>query len=295
MNAATAAPIDRRMGGRRRGVLIAIALVGVWAGWRLQLNPADLWPDAAHWRAIGRFFLAALTPAWSYETEAPLGAAPLPIKAVYAALTTLIFAVAAASLSTLLGLVLSFFASTAWWADDPVGAVGSVRRWLRKTLRPTIYVLARSVIALMRCTHELIWAVLFLTAFGLTPIAAVIAIAIPYSGTLAKVFSELIDETPRGPSEALRASGAAPMTVFLFGLAPLAIPDLAAYAIYRFECALRAGAVLGFFGVTTLGYYIDGAFAMNHYREVWTYLYALLILVAIVDWWSGALRRRLTA
>ncbi len=71
------------------------------------------------------------------------------------------------------------------------------------------------------------------------------------------------------------------------------MPDLIAYTFYRFECALRSAAVLGFFGFPTLGYYLAASFENLHYGEVWTYLYALFGLVVAVDWWSGRLRREL--
>ena len=170
-----------------------------------------------------------------------------------------------------------------------------MRRLLRKTLRSGVHACTRALIALTRSTHELIWGVILLAAFGRLNIAAVIAIVIPYSGTLAKIFSEMIDEVPRNAAHALRSAGARPMSVFILGLLPRALPDMAAYAIYRFECALRSSAILGFFGITTLGYYVKDAFDNNHYHEVWTYLYVLLAMVAVVDWWSGALRRRLVS
>ena len=91
---------------------------------------------------------------------------------------------------------------------------------------------------------------------------------------------------------ALRATGASPAQVFAFGLLPRALPDMAAYAFYRFECALRSSAILGFFGLPTLGYYISASFDNLYYREVWTYLYALIALVVLVETWSGRLRRR---
>jgi phosphonate transport system permease protein len=63
--------------------------------------------------------------------------------------------------------------------------------------------------------------------------------------------------------------------------------------MYRFECALRASAVLGFFGLPTIGFYLSASFENLHYREVWTFLYALIVLVVITDCWSAAMRRRL--
>ena len=149
--------------------------------------------------------------------------------------------------------------------------------------------------AFLRSIHELFWAVLFLAAFGLSNLTAVIAIAIPFTGTFAKVFSEIIDEAPRDSAEGLLDAGATPLLAFLFGLVPRALPDLIAYAMYRFECAMRSSAVLGFFGYNTLGLYIKQSFDETHHNEVWTFLYALLLLVILFEVLSGAVRRRLVA
>ena len=284
-----------RLVGVRRGVLLAIGLAGLWAALDLGLDPRDVWPAGGGVKLLGEFLHGAVAPAATYEADfVPDGAESLLVKAGRAALRTLLFAVTAASLSVVIGLGLGFLASTAWWADDPVGAINVGTRLFRRTVRPAVYVVTRIIIALARSTHELLWAVLFLSAMGLTNLAAVTAIVIPYSGTLAKVFSEMIDEAPRDAAIALRAVGASPMQVYLFGLLPQAIGDLSAYAIYRFECALRSSAVLGFFGsIPTLGYYIRLSFDNTYYHETWTYLYALLALVVATDWWSGALRKRI--
>ena len=68
------------------------------------------------------------------------------------------------------------------------------------------------------------------------------------------------------------------------------MPDILAYSFYRFECALRSSAVLGFFGYPTLGFYIAASFENLYFGEVWTYLYTLFLLVALVDVWSGRIR-----
>jgi phosphonate transport system permease protein len=150
----------------------------------------------------------------------------------------------------------------------------------------------RVAIALMRSIHELLWAVLLLAAFGVHPLTAVLAIAIPYSGTLAKVIAEMIDEADRDAAAALRDLGGTSGQVYFVGLVPRALPDIGAYAFYRLECGLRSSAVLGFFGFPTLGYYIAASFENLHFNEVWTYLYTLGLLVALFDGWSGAVRGR---
>lgn len=285
-----------RPAGLRRLVLGGIVAAGLAAGLALELDPRDLMPGPGGLTVAGEFFSRALSPALTYEAEfVPASAPPLPLKVLGALRTTIVFAAAAVSVSIVIGLVLGFLGSTAWWAEDPVRGRTRWRRALGRGVTLSVYGGTRVLIALMRSVHELLWAVLFLAAFGLSNLAAVIAIAIPYGGTLAKVFAELIDEAPRDAAYALRAAGASSAQVFLFGLLPRALPDMSAYAFYRFECSLRSSAVLGFFGYPTLGYYLAASFENLHYGEVWTYLYGLFGLVILVEWWSGALRRRFVA
>ncbi len=282
--------------GSRRLVLLAIAVAGLWAAFELKLAPGDLIPSRGGLGMAGRFFSGAVSPAMTYEADfVPEGTSPLLVKTMAAALRTVGFAAAAISLSLVFGLLLGFFASCACWAGEPAGGANPTIKLMRRTGAHAAHGFARVLIALSRSIHELLWAVLFLCAMGLTNLTAVLAIAIPYSGTFAKIFSEMIDEAPRDSAMAMRAAGASPAQTFIFGRLPRAMPDMAAYTLYRFECALRSAAVLGFFGIATLGYYIELSFQNAHYREVWTYLYAMFILVIVFDWWSGAIRRRMVS
>jgi ABC-type phosphate/phosphonate transport system permease subunit len=244
--------------------LLAAAWLGLDPRTLLHAN-TDLWWD---------FLWAAAHPALFDEGTGEVFLVPLVFEAMAA---TVSFAAAGLGLALLASAPLSLLASTRF------GGGG----WLT--------VAARIAIVGMRSVHELLWAILFLAALGLTQISAVIAIAIPFAGTLAKVFSELLDEAEVDAALALQAGGASRLQSVVFGVAPRALPDLAAYALYRFECALRSSAVLGFFGFPTLGYALSTAADSAHFREVWTYLYALFLLVWLADRWSWALRRRLVA
>jgi len=288
-------PAPHTLGRRppvRLGLAAAIALAAVWAATTLHLGSSSfLAPGGLD--AVSDFLARAITPALDYERAPPPGTEPLLWKAFRAAGKTVVFAGAAMTLALVVGLPLGLLASSAWWVEARGGRQGWRNRLLA-AVAPAVYAVTRILISMMRSVHELLWAVLLLAAFGLNDLSAVFAIAIPYSGTLAKVFSELIDEAPRDAARALRGAGAGPVQVFLFGLLPAAAPDMGAYTFYRFECALRSSAVLGFFGFPTLGYYIAASFENLQYAEVWTYLYVLIALVIFFDWWSGAVRRRLT-
>jgi phosphonate transport system permease protein len=286
--------LQRRALGSRGRVLAAILLAGVASAVALGLTPGGLLPGRGGLRIAGEFFARALSPALSWESNLmPQGAPPLLMWALEATAKTVLYAAAAMALALPLGAALGFFACTAWWSGDTVGGGRTpAGRFFRRAVAPVLYGATRVLIAFMRSIHELIWAVLFLAAMGLSPTAAVVAIAIPYAGTLAKVFSEMVDEAPRAPARALRALGANPSQVFWLGLVPAALRDMAAYAFYRFECALRSSAILGFFGLPTLGMDIRASFESAHYGEAWTYLYCMFALVLVFEWWSGALRLR---
>jgi phosphonate transport system permease protein len=275
-------------------VFCLLILAAAWAVARVSSVAGSLTPTSGGLRVAVSFLTRAVSPTLTYESPVPATTAPLLWKALLAARTTVVFAAAAMSLALAGGILLTFFASSAWWAGDPAGGSRGFGR-LGRALAPIVYTATRAVIAVARSIHELLWAVLLLAAFGLGHLTAVLAIAIPYAGVLAKVFSEMIDEAPRDAASAMREAGASSLQVFFVSLVPRALPDMAAYAFYRFECALRSSAILGFFGFPTLGYFIAASFENLLYGEVWTYLYVLFALVAVADWWSGALRRRFVA
>ncbi|MFT5048668.1 MAG: phosphonate transport system permease protein [Chlamydiales bacterium] len=290
--------IERRSGfpgGRRGWVLAALVAIGVVAWLQLGLAPARLVPRAGGLQIARDFFAGALTPALDYQSnDVPVGAPPFLLRLLSALGSTVVYAAAAVALALPAGLLLGFVASSIWWAADPMRG-GSRRRVGRSALAGTTQAAVRTLIAVLRSVHELLWAVVFLAAMGLSPVTGVLALAIPYSGTFAKVFSEMLDEAPTDSARAVRGVGAGSVGVFLWGILPRALPDMAAYVFYRFECAIRASAVLGFFGFPTIGYFLRASFEDTQYREVWSYLYALLALVLLLELWSSALRRRFVA
>lgn len=277
------APARRLLLGRRSGAALALGLLAAVAWLRLDLGWSDLWPDPARGATARAFFAAAVTPALEHQSDdLPPGADGLPLAVLRACLRTLAFAAGGMLLAVVGGTLLGAVASRSWWSDrDGRPGRGAAAAGLAA---------ARATIALMRSVHELLWAVLFLAALGASPAAGAVAIAIPYAGTLAKVFSEQVDEAPRDAARALGGLGATRTQRFVAGLAPRALAQMASFAFYQFECSLRSAAVLGFFGYPTLGYHIAASFTNAHFREVWTYLYALLAMVVALELWSARLR-----
>jgi phosphonate transport system permease protein len=138
--------------------------------------------------------------------------------------------------------------------------------------------------AFIRAIHELFWALIFLQIFGLSPLTGILAIAIPYSGIIAKVYSEILEEADQSPLRALPA-GTGRISAFLFARLPEALVHFRNYSLYRLECGLRSSAILGFVGLPTLGYHLDSAFRQGHYSEVSALLILFYVIIATLRRW----------
>lgn len=142
--------------------------------------------------------------------------------------------------------------------------------------------LVRVTLAFTRAIHELFWALIFLQIFGLNTLTALLAIIIPYSAILGKVYAEILQEHDKFPKE---LKGQSKISYYIYTKIPNAFPHLLAYTLYRFECALRSTAILGFVGITTLGYYLSSSFMQGYYNEVWLLLIMFYIVIATIRFW----------
>ncbi|WP_431658161.1 PhnE/PtxC family ABC transporter permease [Pantanalinema rosaneae] len=201
-----------------------------------------------------------------------------------ATLTTLAYAVCGTCLSVLLGCFGGLFCSEVWWsAIVPHSSHRFTSGWL----------ITKALLAIPRAIHEVIWGLIFINIFGLDPLVAVLAIAIPFGAITAKIFAEIIDETPRQPFQALVGSGVAPLTALFYTLLPQAFLHLLSYVFYRFECSIRSAAVLGMIGAGGLGYEILLSLQSLRYPQLWTFFYALFLLNGAVDFISAWTRQQL--
>lgn len=138
--------------------------------------------------------------------------------------------------------------------------------------------------AFIRAIHEIFWAFIFLPVVGLNPVCGVLAIAIPYAGIFAKVYAEIVQEADHHPLEGIPAASSG-LSRFVYGILPVIYDDTKHYTGYRFECALRSSAVLGFIGLPTLGFHLETAFREGLYSEAAALLYAFYLLIASLKYW----------
>ena len=152
----------------------------------------------------------------------------------------------------------------------------------------------RALLNVLRAIPELVWASLLLVAAGLGPFAGTLALAAHTSGVLGRLFADALENVEPLPERSLRTNGAAPLAAFLYATLPQALPQMLSYALYRWENNIRAAAVLGVVGAGGLGQMLKYHLSLFQMPSAATVILAMLLLVALVDAASFALRRTLT-
>ena len=204
------------------------------------------------------------------------------------AIETVQISVMGTAIAIALGIPLGLLAtSSLTWRGVLHERTSRTGRWL---LGFVPYAASRAVLSVFRSIPEYVWAFMFVRAVGLGPFPGVLAIGVAYGGMLGKVYSEILENVSPRPLETLHAAGASRVGVILYGLVPQALPNVIAYTLYRWECAIRASAILGFVGAGGLGQQIELSMRMFQFDEVLTLLAILFALVASVDFISGRIR-----
>ncbi|MEH7307765.1 PhnE/PtxC family ABC transporter permease [Neobacillus drentensis] len=257
--------------GRYNRVILTLLLIAVfvWSLFSIQWS-ADLF-HAGGIPTMLQIFEGLIQPDLSIEVLT---------KGLESAWITLAYAVAGMSLALIYAFIVGVLAS---------GVLTS-----RQVARLTSKICFRGILGFTRSIHELIWAWLFVAAVGLSPYAAIFALAIPYGGILGRIFADMLNDVPARPITALRSSGASKLQILIYGYFPLVWADMISYTMYRFECAIRSSAIMSFVGLGGLGYQIQLSLADLKYDQVWTYVYFLIGLVLLVDLWSNYVRKGLT-
>jgi phosphonate transport system permease protein len=259
----------------RRLWLLALAVAVAWSAYGCGLGRLPL-VNSAGWPVASDFLAAALHPDLDTEFLRLVGTA---------ALVTVAYAVLGTALTLAIGALGCVVVSDTFWRAHGRGRArsrGATAAWAG----------LRGGLALPRGLHEAVWGILLVNLLGLDPLVAILAIAIPYGAITVKVWADLLDEVPHEPYDALRQAGAGRLTATLYGLVPQAGTDLLSYSFYRLECALRSAVLLGIVGAGGLGFELDLSFQALRYPEMWTVLYAVVLLCVLTDAASTRVRRQ---
>ncbi len=158
---------------------------------------------------------------------------------------------------------------------------------------PWLRFIVKRLLEFARTVPGIVFALIFVIAFGLGPMAGVLAIAIHSTGALGKLFSEIVENTDMKPVEGLRSTGANWLSCMRFAILPQVSAGYASYALLRFEINVREASVMGFVGAGGIGQELVVAIRKFYYSDVSAILLTIIVTVFIIDIGTGWLRARL--
>jgi phosphonate transport system permease protein len=145
----------------------------------------------------------------------------------------------------------------------------------------------------LRGLDQLIWALVFVRAMGLGPIAGILAIAVAETGVLAKLFAEAVENIDRRQVDGITATGAGLAGRLRFGVLPQVLPVMISQTLYAIESNAREATILGLVGAGGIGLRLSERIQINAWDQVAYVIVLILITVAIIDRISRSLRLRL--
>ncbi|MEL6643367.1 MAG: phosphonate ABC transporter, permease protein PhnE [Pseudomonadota bacterium] len=152
---------------------------------------------------------------------------------------------------------------------------------------------SRRVYDVIRALETLILALIFIRAFGLGPLAGILAIAVSEIGTFAKLFSEALENTSKKPVEGVVASGGSRFQAIQYAIMPQVTPVHLSVLLYNFESNVRSGTILGIVGAGGIGFLLSDRISAYKWDEAWTIIFLIIAMVYLIDWLSGLVRTRL--
>jgi phosphonate transport system permease protein len=155
---------------------------------------------------------------------------------------------------------------------------------------PWLRFAVRRVMEFCRTVPDIVFALIFVIAFGLGPMAGVLAIAIHSTGALGKQFSEIVENIDSKPVEGVRATGASWVACMRFAVLPQVVAGFASYTLLRFEMNVRGASVMGFVGAGGVGQELVVAIRKFYYSDVSAILVLIILAVFVIDIGTGFVR-----
>jgi phosphonate transport system permease protein len=174
--------------------------------------------------------------------------------------------------STILAVPVSFLAARNIMSRVPGGTM--------------IYYISRGILNVVRAVDTIVWGLIVIVWVGLGSFAGVMALTIHGIAALGKLFSEEIEHIDPGPVEAVTATGANLIQTISFAVIPQIIPSFLSYSLLRWDINMRSATVIGFVAGGGIGFFVIETVRMGGYQQYATALWAVAIVIIIVDYVS---------
>jgi phosphonate transport system permease protein len=146
---------------------------------------------------------------------------------------------------------------------------------------------------LLRAFDYLIWALIFVRAIGLGPMAGIMAIAIVEVGTFIKLYSEAIENLDRKQMDGIRAAGGNRLQIIRYGVLPQVLPMMISNTLYMFEHNTRSASILGIVGAGGIGFLLADRLRAYELQEACLIIIMVVVTVYAIDFLSKKLRERI--
>ena len=151
----------------------------------------------------------------------------------------------------------------------------------------------RLFISVGRTIPDLIWALIFVVAVGLGPLAGILAIVMDTIGFAARFYSERFEEVQKGPSEALTATGAGRLSVIVGAILPESLASMIATSLFSVEKAIRSAVTLGLVGAGGIGVELSTSMRLFQYDRAAAIILIILVAVIGFEQISTTIRKRI--
>jgi len=169
----------------------------------------------------------------------------------------------------------------------PLGLLGA-----RNIAGGLISAVTRFFMGVIRTIPALLWAIIFVVAFGLGPLAGTLGLAIYSVGYLSKLFYEAFEGVDKEIIEAVRATGISRIKEVRFVVLPETMNNILSQLFFMFEYNVRSSAILGFVGAGGIGYYMIGYIQLFQYQRLMTAILLTLVVVLAIDLINSRVRSR---
>jgi phosphonate transport system permease protein len=159
--------------------------------------------------------------------------------------------------------------------------------------RPVVRFAARRCLEFCRTVPEIVFALIFVAAFGLGALPGVLALAVHGMGALGKLYAEVVESIDGKPIEGVASAGGGWWSIVRFAVLPQMLPNFASYTLLRFEINVRAAAVIGFVGAGGIGQDLMEAIRKFYYADISAMLVLIIGAVVAIDLVTEQLRHRL--
>ena len=159
------------------------------------------------------------------------------------------------------------------------------------TTGPITYNVARGIVTFCRTIPDMVWALVFIVAFGLGPVPGILCLTLCTVGLLTKFYSEAVESIDPKPMEALIATGSHNLGVIRHAILPQVIPVFTSYTLYMLDSNIRGAVTVGIIGAGGIGVELYIQMEMLHFSNVATILIVIVAMVVLINRISAYLRK----